>query len=328
MGHKYDEASKAEINRRIDAIVARGRDPLPREVRFTTFTLRYHRMHWVAVEGLEQHWERALVTAKIEGDHTISISTTNVTHLALDMPSGLCPLDPTRPPELLIDGQTLTGQPVMSDRSWQSRFRKVNGRWQPYQVTDDLVARKRPGLQGPIDDAFMDRFVIVRPTGKPLNEKVGAWVAAELDHTIEHWRRHFRGEPRVVNDTDLKREDMATQNVILFGDPQSNQVLKQFYDVLPVTWQGDQIVAGKEAFAAGNHIVTAISLNPLSPRRYIVLNSGFTFREYDHLNNARQVAKLPDWAVIDIDAPVTARAPGRIVAAGFFDERWQWTPGP
>jgi hypothetical protein len=57
-----------------------------------------------------------------------------------------------------------------------------------------------------------------------------------------------------------------------------------------------------------------------------VLNSGFTFREYDYLNNARQVPKLPDYAVIDITSPRTSRAPGGIATAGFFDERWQLAP--
>ncbi len=328
MGHKYDERSKIEIDRRIDAIVERGRDPLPREVRFTTFTLRYSRMHWIAVEGLEQHWERALVTARIVGDRGVSVTTTNVSHLFFDMPAGLCPLDPTQAPELVIDGQKLAGKPVMSDRSWQSRFRKVSGQWQGYEAADDIAARKRPGLQGPIDDALMDRFVIVRPTGQPLNEKVGAWANAELEHAVEHWRRHFRGELRVVNDTDVKREDMEDRHIVLFGDPQSNQVLKQFYDVLPVTWRGDKVVAGQEQFPAANHIVASIGLNPLSPNRYVVLNSGFTFREYDQLNNARQVAKLPDWAVIDINEPVTSRASGKIVAAGFLNERWQLPSAP
>ena len=49
--------------------------------------------------------------------------------------------------------------------------------------------------------------------------------------------------------------------------------------------------------------------NPLNPKRYVVLNSGFTFREYDYLNNARQVPKLPDYAVIDVErAGVVAAA--------------------
>ncbi len=62
--------------------------------------------------------------------------------------------------------------------------------------------------------------------------------------------------------------------------------------------------------------------NPLNPKRYVVLNSGFTFREYDYLNNARQVPKLPDFAVVDVAVPVSSRAPGGIVAAGFFTETW------
>ncbi len=33
--------------------------------------------------------------------------------------------------------------------------------------------------------------------------------------------------------------------------------------------------------------------------------------------------KLPDYAVIDVNVPVSSRAPGGVVAAGFFDERWQ-----
>jgi len=40
------------------------------------------------------------------------------------------------------------------------------------------------------------------------------------------------------------------------------------------------------------------------------------------LNNARQTPTLPDLAVVDIDVPVSSRAPGGIVAAKFFNEDW------
>ena len=91
---------------------------------------------------------------------------------------------------------------------------------------------------------------------------------------------------------------------------------------LPVHWDKDVVRAGGKAFAAGHHVPVLIYPNPLNPKRYVVLNSGFTFREYDYLNNARQVPKLPDFAVIDIDVPVSARSPGGVVAAGFFTEEW------
>lgn len=62
--------------------------------------------------------------------------------------------------------------------------------------------------------------------------------------------------------------------------------------------------------------------NPLNPEKYVVLNSGFTFREFDYLNNARQIPKLPDYAIVDTTTPPDERYPGRIAAAGFFDEQW------
>ena len=47
--------------------------------------------------------------------------------------------------------------------------------------------------------------------------------------------------------------------------------------------------------------------NPLNPRKYIVLNSGVTFREFSNSSNALQVANLPDFAVVDINIPPDAK---------------------
>ena len=87
--------------------------------------------------------------------------------------------------------------------------------------------------------------------------------------------------------------------------------------------QGQDTTPG--AFAADEDPDTVT--NPLNADKYIVLNSGFTFREYDYLNNARQVPKLPDYAVIDLNIPVSSRLPGGIATAGFFGERWELLPG-
>ena len=70
----------------------------------------------------------------------------------------------------------------------------------------------------------------------------------------------------------------------------------------------------------------AIYPNPLNPNKYVVLNSSFTYREFAYLNNARQVPKLPDWAVFDISTPPNAESAGKVVTAGFFDENWHWKP--
>ena len=321
--HRYHPQAKEEVNRRIDSIVEQGRNRLPRKVRFTTWTLRYNECLWVTVDGLEEHWERARVDADILNENEVKITTKNVSALTLSMPSGLCPLNNTRKPKVSLNGMELEGPAVLSDRSWVAHFRKDGSKWALVPSVDQGPLHKRHGLQGPIDDAFMDSFIMVRPTGKALNEKVGAWASSEQVHAIEHWRRQFRGEARVKDDRDITDVDIAEHNLILWGDPQSNTLLGKIAARLPIRWDASGVHTGEAIYPADRYAAVMIYPNPLNPKRYIVLNSGFTFREYDYLNNARQVPKLPDFAVVDLNTPVSSRAPGGITIAGFFNEAWE-----
>src|SRR5581483_4163118 len=321
--HRYHPDSIKEINRRIDGIVARGRNPVPARVKFTTWSLRYNRMLWVAVDGLEQHWERARVDAEIKDASTVQVRTSNVSALTLEMPPGLCPLDNSRKPVVVIDDQKLEAPAVMSDRSWVAHFRKAGKGWVVVASTDEGGLRKRPGLQGPIDDAFMDSFVMVRPPGKAMNDAIAAWTAAEMEHAIRHWRLQFRGDAHVKDDAAITDADIANSNLILWGDPGSNKVLARIADMLPIRWDAQSLHLGAQNYPSASHVALLIFPNPLNPKRYVVLNSGITFREYDYLTNARQYPHLPDYAVVDVSVPVSMRAPGRIVTAGFFGERWE-----
>ena len=132
----------------------------------------------------------------------------------------------------------------------------------------------------------------------------------------------------MLDDTKITDAEIAAHNLVLWGDPASNQVLKRIADKLPIRWDAESVKVGAKSFSAGNNVVVMIYPNPLNPKKYVVLNSGFTFREYDYLNNARQISKLPDWAVVDINQPVTARLPGGIAAAGFFGEKWELKATP
>ena len=146
----------------------------------------------------------------------------------------------------------------------------------------------------------------------------------ECNHyRIDHWRRQFRGDARVKSDTEVTDADLASSNLVLWGDPSSNQLLAKIVSQLPIRWDAQGIHTADAIHPADRYVPVLIYPNPLNPARYVVINSGFTFREYDYLNNACQVAKLPDWAIIDISQPATSRAPGGISSAGFFNERWE-----
>jgi len=325
--HAYERGAKEEINRHIDRIATKGRNPVPDKVKFTTWTLRYNQMLWVTVDSLEQHWGRARVDAEI-GENAVQATTRNVAALTFSMRAGECPLDNTRKPKVVLDGQKLEAPPVMSDRSWTAHFARAGKKWNVVDSTEDGRLRKRHGLQGPIDDAFMDSFIMVKPTGQPMNEKVGAWATAEMKYAIEHWRRQFRGEARVKDDMAITDEDIASSNLILWGDPSSNKLLTRIASQLPIRWDAQGVHTPPTNYSGDRYVPVLIYPNPLNPKRYVVVNSGFTFREYDYLNNARQTPKLPDWAVVDITVPVSSRAPGGIVNGGFFGEQWEFKEPP
>jgi hypothetical protein len=140
---------------------------------------------------------------------------------------------------------------------------------------------------------------------------------------VREWRRHFRGDVLIKDDTAINEMDLATAHLILFGDVRSNAVMQRIAEKLPLRWNEQSLTIGGQTVASDRHAPVLIYPNPLSPEKYVVLNSGFTFREYDYLNNARQVPRVPDWAVIDLQTPPTTQYPGRIVAAGFFNEQWR-----
>ena len=323
--HSYHPEAKKEVNRRIDGILEQPRNAFPNRVRFTTYTLKYNQMNWVIVDGLDAHWEAATVDAELgRDDNSVRITTRNVSAFTLSFEPGRCPLDPARPPRVFIDGHKPSVARIGSDRSWQAHFQKSGSRWESVAPAESSgTLRKRHDLQGPIDDAFTGSFLVVRPTGPAWHEATGRWVASEMSRATNEWRRQFRGDVRLKDDRDVSDEDIAAHHLILWGDPSSNRLLSRLAEKLPLTWTERELRIGKREFNASHHVAVLIHPNPLNPRRYVVLNSGFTFREYDYLNNARQVSKLPDYAILNTRVAPGFRWPGEVVLAGFFDEDWQ-----
>jgi hypothetical protein len=329
MGHQYDPSSAHDVEARMDALAEFGRDRPSISRGFVTYALRYNHFGAFTIDALDEHWKRAEIAP---GFPTFGggIVTQNVRAFTIDLPAGSVAGGVQIAPDPLhntlvstIDGQLVDGAPPpRSDRSWRCSFHKEDGTWKLGPLPDGGL-RKKHALQGPIDDAFLDSFVFVMPTSTSPNPKFQAWCEAERTRAVERWRRQFRGAAPQVKDTELTDTQIASSNLVLWGDPSSNAVLKKIADKLPIHWEAGAIVASDRRFPTADHALILIFPNPLNPAHYVVLNSGFTYREYDDLNNARQTPKLPDWAVIDLNTPPNSRWPGKVVAADFFDERWR-----
>lgn len=320
--HKYHPDSLAEILAIVGKAVEQGRDPAPEEVHLQTRTLRYSRMFWVEALRLDEHWRDTRIDAAFANEGDLTITTRNVAALRLhdrwrDRPQA----------KVVIDGQTLD-QPLSAAKD--AILVKEDGQWR-WTGSDGVSPRrekaaelvKRPGLQGPIDDVFLAPFLVVAPEGVSPHPQVQRWVEFESAHFRERWRSVFRGELRWKSADEVTPEDFQQYHVIFWGDPHSNRWIRRIHEKLPVRWNGAQVQVGDQAYDAAAHVPALIYPNPLHPEKYVVLNSGPTFREDHDRTNSLQNPKLPDWAVIDLTQPPTGSAPGRIAAAGFFNETWR-----
>jgi pimeloyl-ACP methyl ester carboxylesterase len=337
--HVITPTARREIERRLSKIHSISQqNPLRDRVWFTTYTLKYNRCHWLTIEALDQHWQPATVKAHIKIDEpgiaNLDVETSGVREFTVELDADVLPIEVQKMRIRIanMDHAELANQVYgtqiarRSDLSWCSRWRYDASKQTWKSVSSNEPAEglsKRHNLQGPIDDAFMDSFVFVRPSGSGLHAAVDAWVESEFNHAITAWHRQMRGDVRVVTADELKEVDIKNNHLILWGDPSSNAKLAEILDKLPIKWNSQQLTIASKEFAADTHVPILVYPNPLAPGRYVVLNSGFTFREYDYLNNARQIPKLPDWAIIDIRTPADARWPGKVVLADFFDETWQ-----
>ncbi len=324
MGHKIDPPSAAKI----DAVIASWADepqPSPRtEIDFVTYTLRYPNVDWLSITGLEQHWSPGRVKAKIVGERNLDITTSGVTRLKLDFRRSPWPALPGNV-EVAIDGQKLSVQDWDEADGIQVELKR-DADWNVVEVIDDQL-RKRPGLQGPIDDAFCDRFLFVAPSRPASHGVVQRWIDREFRYAQQRWKRLMRGEVRVVNDTELTAEQIESNHLICFGDLTSNQFLREIAGQLPIQWNRDDLQVGAIHFDPSVHAAIFCYPNPKNPSKYVVVNSGMTFRDFSNTSNSRQIAMLPDWAVINLsDERDDAIFPGRVITDGFFDEQWNLQP--
>ena len=318
--HKIHADSKVIIEAHMNRLAASADASVPKRIQFATMTLRYHKLNWVDVQGLQKHWKPASVDAQVQGNRIV-VNTSNVSALDLVFQSGQWPGASNGAVKVEIDGTVINGPMVKSDRSWRISLLRDSGGWTNRVAPEGL--RKRPGLQGPIDDALMDSFIFVLPTFQSPDAKVQQWIETESQHAMLHWRKHFRGDVRKVTEDQLTDQLIENNNLIVFGDPRAGGLVERLTAKLPIGWNDSKIKIGDHSVDAEGRVGILVYPNPMNPDRYVVLNSGFTFREYDYLNNARQTPKLPDWALVDVREGATTRLPGKVEAAGFFDEQWQ-----
>ncbi len=324
-GHSIGAAVMEQQLRLLGEYASKGADAAPRQIHFVTWTLRYSRCHWIEILGLDTHYQRAEIDARLGEDGSLTISTPkNVRRFAIH-PPGITPATKS----LSIGASSISLPRDNADDQQPVVVQRRNGNWEFEGFLPDLrLNGKRPGLQGPLDDAFSTPFLCVRGTGQAWHPKVQAWADAQLQRFTYEWRRHYRGDLRIKNDADVTEDDMRKFNLILFGDPGSNRWIGDWAAQLPIRWTRDSIQVGPDQYAAAEHGLQLICPNPLAIARdrYVVLNSGHTYHGPELRFSYMVFPRLGDWAVMKVgDNPTSGIEPSvaeNVTTSGFFDEEW------
>jgi len=323
-GHVIDPTTHAEQMRRIGEFAVRGIDRQPHDLRFVTWTLKYSRCHWLELLGLEQHYGRAEVRARLHDDVIELDEPTNISRFAIQTSQFA-----KAPTELRIGNQKLVLPEAFTANSPGVVVARDDSSWRVAgRLGEVRLTGKQPGLQGPIDDAFTAPFLCVRGTGQPWHSAAGAYADAALDRFAAEWHRYFRGVLPIKSDKEVTQKDVRTRNLILFGDPGSNLWIAKALPQLPLSWTKETLRLKGREYAPGNHVPALIARNPLpgGEGHYLVLNSGHTFREAELAKlNYLLFPRWGDWAVVEIDPRQDRSAPLKeeITSAGYFDEQWR-----
>jgi hypothetical protein len=314
--HKFHPASKEQSERFIAQNLPRKGEP--NHIRFVTYTTRYNECFWLKVAAMETHYQRAEVDARrTNNGQQFEIKTRNVAQLILQNKNG--------GGSATVDGKDIALPRLARGSDSEVILEKQDDGWAVARLAPNgpRTLRKTHGLQGPIDDAFLESFLCVRPTGTPRHKLAHEYAVAAMEGFVKDFGRWMHGDPRIKDDSQVTPADIAAHHLVLFGDPASNKLLAQIVDRLPIRWTAKTIAVGKQTYSAADHSLVMIYPNPLNPRRYVVINTGHTFHEPEFRgNNALVYPRLGDFAVLRLDQSQTPQEP-TVEQAGLFDDRWQ-----
>ena len=284
------------------------RNRFPSQVRFASRQYKYNSAYWARFDKITPG-TLARIDARFTGPNRLQIATTDLEAFTLTL-AGHPQFQAGKPLELLIDGRK-----VKTPATEAVSFSKPKGKWAAVRYEAPAMAKK-PGAEGPIYAAFSSRHVYVYGTqGNPSPEELQArQQVAQQAATWSAYRGEFLGRimffPRVLADKEVRPSDLESANLILFGTSETNSIIGQYRDKLPL-----------ELNAAANDY-GLFFVFPMNGR-YVAVNSGLPWWSGQETQGLPFVApmhrSLPEFK----DYIVFKGSVKNVVVQGYFDHNWQ-----
>jgi hypothetical protein len=178
--------------------------------------------------------------------------------------------------------------------------------------------RKTPRLCGPVKEAYNRRFTVVVGTGARARADLERYKG-ELQRAAIEWFLFTKSMVIAKADVQVTPADIKLTNLMLYGTPADNSILRKIAPNLPIKITGGGFEFQGKKYSNEDHGLVMIYPNPLNPTRLVVIRSGLPHG--GGLSPNHKFDLLPDFVIFErgVDYDKTNRA----VFAGFFDENWQ-----
>jgi dienelactone hydrolase len=295
----------ASLFRRVEGI---RRNPFPERVVYSTFSPRYNKAYWLRIDRID----KGLALARIEGTQKaglFDVTTDDLTAFSLLLAPAIAP--PGKPIEVKVNGNPVfRGVPkgeVLSFAGGKGAWKRTEPWRGPAQgPPDHAEAGVRSGSL-----AQYGLHVYVYGT---LGDAETTAASKALAERLADWGPGVRARWRVLADTEVAPDLMATHDLVLVGTNATNRVLAGLVG-LPLrqdasgTWANGRKVAGPAASFRLLHP------NPGATRRRVLVYGGGSPAALERFKPSRWPARPPfslfaDYLVVGED--------GKVVLEGFF----------
>jgi hypothetical protein len=284
----------------------------PHHVGVVAHGLRHNRSYWVGLEQMVRYDQAGLVDATLRDDGKIVASTHNVQALSLG------PVDDAEPHAVILNG-TAAGTIAADGRA---TFARLDG--DSWHVVDSLPGHgKRRRCSGPVGDLFYEPLVLVPGTAGSEEETFfNRWLCSNAQGFFRSrnggvHRGGIMGENSVrlaeATDIELSDEMRVERNLLLYGAPASNAVLRRYEEQIPLALEGNALHVAGRTYQGDRIAICAVFPHPENASRYVAIHAGVTpdaIAWGSHLD----MMLLPDYLIYDA---------GSLVDWGFWDSAWR-----
>ncbi len=240
------------------------------------------RSYWLDIINLEEFGRIAKIDAVVK-DQTITINTENVLSYKVRLTE--CPVDVSQSIRILENGQELF-----------KGFCK-NGYFLKEVPNSGIY--KNINISGPLWEIYSNSCVLVYGTNTKNQQYIEASKLCAESFANPDWMRKVSF--KIIPDNEILKEDIENNNIVLFGNEDTNKVLASIRDSLPLRITGQHVIADGRKYSGENIGFVMIYKNPLNPQKYLAVFAGNSVTSIDCFDKI-----WPDFHSVprDIDAGV------------------------